>query len=88
MSESKEVVETQSTNDSEPKEKIDFNNFLLTPDHPLLEPFQRALKEHLQIQIARIKEDLYEIEDDVKRKETEIVDVGVQAYEVQQQVKL
>ncbi|CAG9864014.1 unnamed protein product [Phyllotreta striolata] len=79
MEEVSEVVE-------EAPKKEDFSNYFLDPDHPMLEPFQKALREHLQKQIAAIKEDLFGIDIETRKKEQEIEDVGLQAYEIQQQV--
>lgn len=59
---------------------------LLTPDHPLLEKFQQALKEHLLLQINRLKDDIFEIESETKQKSEEKEKLGVQTYEAQQMV--
>ncbi|KAG5870505.1 hypothetical protein JTB14_006837 [Gonioctena quinquepunctata] len=67
--------------DSLPNEKT-----ILSPDHPLLEKFQQALKEHLLLQINRMKDDIFEIENETKDKNAEREELGVQTYEAQQMV--
>ncbi|KAJ8917137.1 hypothetical protein NQ315_012629 [Exocentrus adspersus] len=58
----------------------------LTPDHPLLERFQNALKEHLLAQISRLESDIFESEMEAKKKNAEREQLGVQTYEAQQLV--
>ncbi|KAJ8953759.1 hypothetical protein NQ318_015415 [Aromia moschata] len=58
----------------------------LDPDHPLLEKFQKALKEHLLFQIERTKNDIFEYETEAKKKNAEREELGVQTYEAQQMV--
>lgn len=58
----------------------------LAPDHPLLEKFQRALKEHLLTQISRLEGDIFEYETETKKKNVEREQLGVQTYEAQQLV--
>ncbi|CAH2011669.1 unnamed protein product [Acanthoscelides obtectus] len=57
---------------------------LLSPDHPLLEQFQKSLKEHLLNQINRLKDDIFEYETAAKKKNVEREELGVRAYEAQQ----
>lgn len=61
-------------------------NGLLAPDHPLLEKFQKALKQHLLAQITHLKGEITEIENETKRKYDEKERLGVQTYEAQQMV--
>ncbi|CAG9864017.1 unnamed protein product [Phyllotreta striolata] len=71
---------------NEADEQTDVKNCFLDPDHPMLAPFQKALKAHLENQIKKLKDDILFIDSDIKTKEKEVEDLGVQAYEVQQQV--
>nr|CAH7722539.1 unnamed protein product [Callosobruchus chinensis] len=57
---------------------------LLSPDHPLLEQFQKSLKEHLLNQINRLKDDIFEYETAAKKKNIEREELGVRTYEAQQ----
>ncbi|XP_023021111.2 lethal (2) 41Ab [Leptinotarsa decemlineata] len=59
---------------------------VLSPDHPILEKFQQALKEHLLLQINRMKDDIFEIETETKKKNFEKEELGVRTYEAQQLV--
>lgn len=34
---------------------------MLHPDHPLLEKFQKALREHLEMQINQLTEQIFEL---------------------------
>lgn len=68
------------------EDAINFEKALLNPDHPLLEKFQHALKEHLLLQINRMKEEIFEIEAETKTKSEEKEKLGVQTYEAQQMV--
>ncbi|XP_045477303.1 coiled-coil domain-containing protein 40 [Harmonia axyridis] len=61
-------------------------NEILAPDHPALERFQKALKEHLLKQIERLNEEILELETDTKTKNAEKEEIGVEAYEIQQMV--
>lgn len=58
----------------------------LAPDHPLLERFQKALKEHLLTQISRLEGEIFECETETKKKNAEREQLGVQTYEAQQLV--
>ncbi|XP_018561589.1 coiled-coil domain-containing protein 40 [Anoplophora glabripennis] len=58
----------------------------LAPDHPLLQRFQKALKEHLLTQISRLEGEIFESESEAKKKNAEREQLGVQTYEAQQLV--
>ncbi|XP_018330107.1 coiled-coil domain-containing protein 40 isoform X2 [Agrilus planipennis] len=59
---------------------------LLSPDNPLLEKFQKALKEHLLKQIETIKSEVFELESGTKKLNVEREKLGVEVYEIQQQL--
>ncbi|XP_060530347.1 coiled-coil domain-containing protein 40 [Cylas formicarius] len=59
---------------------------VLDPGHPLLEKFQAALKEHYLVQIAKLQDEISELELETKQKITEKDFIGIQAYEIQQTV--
>ncbi|XP_044759572.1 coiled-coil domain-containing protein 40 [Coccinella septempunctata] len=61
-------------------------NEVLAPDHPALEKFQKALKEHLLKQIERLNEEIFELETVTKKKNAEKEAIGVETYETQQMV--
>lgn len=72
------------TNNAENTENLE--KAFLTPNHPLLEKFQQALKEHLLFQITRMKDEILEIEMETKKKSEEREKLGIQTYEAQQMV--
>ncbi|KAI4455957.1 coiled-coil domain-containing protein 40 [Holotrichia oblita] len=57
---------------------------VLEPEHPLLERFQRALKQHLEKQIDYLRNEILEYETAAKKKQAEKDQLGVDAYETQQ----
>ncbi|KAK9888236.1 hypothetical protein WA026_000503 [Henosepilachna vigintioctopunctata] len=59
---------------------------VLAPDHPALQRFQKALKEHLQRQIERLNEEIYEFDTTIKNKNAQKEEMGVAVYELQQAV--
>lgn len=59
---------------------------VLEPDHPLLEKYQQALKEHLLLQINHLKDEIFELETGTKKNNAEREELGVQNYEMQQNV--
>nr|CAD7396560.1 unnamed protein product [Timema cristinae] len=59
---------------------------LLEPKHPLMKRFQAALKSHLERQLLRLSEEVLELEAALKGKQTEREDLGVELYNVQQEV--
>ncbi|CAG9768078.1 unnamed protein product [Ceutorhynchus assimilis] len=61
-------------------------NAVLSPDHPLLQTFQAALKEHFLSQINCLKNEIFECETESKKKNEETEQIAVQAHEVQQMV--
>ncbi|CAH1155012.1 unnamed protein product [Phaedon cochleariae] len=72
--------------EEEPDMNVNLKKGVLNPDHPLLEKFQLALKEHLLLQINRMKEEIFEIESETKIKDAQREQLGVQTYEAQQMV--
>ncbi|KAL3274206.1 hypothetical protein HHI36_015620 [Cryptolaemus montrouzieri] len=61
-------------------------NEVLAPEHPALERFQNALKDHLLRQIEHLKEETFVYETNTKKKLAEKEQMGVEAYELQQVV--
>ncbi|KAF5290868.1 hypothetical protein FQR65_LT11507 [Abscondita terminalis] len=57
---------------------------LLDPDHPLLAPFQRTLKRHLENQIEHLKKEVFELENGAKKKSAMREQLGLETYENQQ----
>ncbi|XP_049823494.1 coiled-coil domain-containing protein 40 isoform X2 [Aethina tumida] len=57
---------------------------VLDPNHPMLERFQKALKEQLLIQIDTLKSEVHEYNIALQRKREERDSVGVRSYEAQQ----
>ncbi|CAH0563600.1 unnamed protein product [Brassicogethes aeneus] len=57
---------------------------VLSPDHPLLEKFQKALKNHLLAQIDSLKGEIFEYEVSTAKKNEEKEHIGVKSYEAQQ----
>lgn len=76
-----EMGDTENIYNTESPEKA-----FLNPEHPLLEKFQQALKEHLLFQINRMKDEIFEIELETNKKSEEREKLGVQTYEAQQMV--
>nr|CAD7570180.1 unnamed protein product [Timema californicum] len=59
---------------------------LLEPKHPLMKRFQAALKAHLERQLLRLSEEVLELEAALKGKQVEREDLGVELYNLQQEV--
>jgi DNA repair exonuclease SbcCD ATPase subunit len=57
---------------------------VLDPDNPLLDRFQKALKEHLLRQINHLKDDIYEYECGTKKSNAKRDELGIFIYEQQQ----
>ncbi|RZC34989.1 coiled-coil domain-containing protein 40, partial [Asbolus verrucosus] len=60
---------------------------VLDPDNPLLEKFQKALKEHLLRQIDHLKEEIFEYDTGIKKNNAQREELGVLVYETQQIVE-
>ncbi|KAJ8930557.1 hypothetical protein NQ314_016638 [Rhamnusium bicolor] len=80
-----EITNSETTS-MESTDSVNIEKCSLSPDHPLLEKFQKALKEHLLFQIARVKDEIFENESETKMKNAEREQLGVQTYEAQQMV--
>lgn len=59
---------------------------VLHPDHPLMQRFQNKLKEQLSRHHNRIDLELRELAEDVKKQKDEREELGVNLYEVQQEL--
>ncbi|PSN31759.1 hypothetical protein C0J52_14584 [Blattella germanica] len=59
---------------------------VLDPDHPLMKRFQTALKSHLERQYNRLNEEVLELEAIIKKQQVECEDLGVNVYDMQQEV--
>merc|ERR1712168_1456618 len=59
---------------------------VLHPDHPLMQRFQNKLKEQLTRHHHRIDLELRELTEDVKKQNSEREELGVNLYEVQQEL--
>lgn len=57
---------------------------ILEPEHPLLEKFQKTLKEHLLKQIEHLKSEIFEFETAAQKKDADREKLGIEAYEMQQ----
>ncbi|XP_971171.2 coiled-coil domain-containing protein 40 [Tribolium castaneum] len=57
---------------------------VLHPDNPLLEKFQKALKEHLLRQINHLKNDIFEYDCGTKKNNARREELGIMVYEQQQ----
>ncbi|XP_022900304.2 coiled-coil domain-containing protein 40 [Onthophagus taurus] len=79
--------ETKKKEEEEAKKKAEEDdeaaNAVLEPEHPLLQKFQLALKEHLLRQIEHLKNEAFEYEAGAKLKIGEKESLGTQAYEFQ-----
>lgn len=61
---------------------------MLPADHPLLERFQKALKEHLLKVTAQLENEIVDLDDSIKKKDDEIADVGSKLYDLQSQIEI
>jgi chromosome segregation ATPase len=59
----------------------------LPSDHPLLERFQRALKDHLLKVQGQLEEEIAELDHSIKEKDEEIADVGSKLYDLQIEIE-
>ncbi|EEB12818.1 conserved hypothetical protein [Pediculus humanus corporis] len=62
------------------------DTLVLEPDHPMMEKFQIALKNHLLKQIGKLDEQIFEMNLEIKRKEKEKEETGVELYTFQQEI--
>lgn len=59
----------------------------LPSDHPLLERFQRALKEHLMKVKGQLEEEIADLDHSIKEKDEEIAEVGSKLYDLQNEIE-
>lgn len=64
------------------------NGGLLPADHPLLERFQRALKEHLMKVKFQLETEIVELDHSIKAKDDEITDVGSKLFDLQNDIEI
>lgn len=61
---------------------------LLPADHPLLERFQRALKEHLLKVTNQLENEITDLDDSIKKKDDEIADIGSKLFDLQNEIEV
>lgn len=61
---------------------------LLPADHPLLEKFQRALKEHLLKVTAQLENEIVELDHSIAKKDEYIAEVGSKLFDLQNQIEI
>lgn len=64
------------------------NSGLLPADHPLLERFQKALKEHLMKVKLQLETEIVELDHSIKAKDEEITDVGSKLFDLQNDIEI
>lgn len=65
----------------------DHGTGLLSADHPLMERFQRALKDHLLKVKSQMENEIYDIDHAMKEKTDEIADVGAKLFDLQNEIE-
>ncbi|KAJ9573883.1 hypothetical protein L9F63_008743 [Diploptera punctata] len=60
---------------------------VLDPSHPLMKRFQNALRKHLERQYNRLNEEVLELEATIKKKELERKELGINLYDVNQELR-
>jgi len=66
---------------------IDVGSGLLRADHPLLERFQRALKDHLLKIQSQLENEIVELDHSIKAKDDEIAEVGSKLFDLQNEIE-
>lgn len=61
---------------------------LLPADHPLLERFQRALREHLLKVKSQLENEIVDLDHSIKAKDDEIADVGSKLFDLQSEIEV
>lgn len=64
------------------------NGGLLPADHPLLERFQRALKEHLMKVKLQLETEIVDLDHSIKSKDEEIMEVGSKLFDLQNDIEI
>ncbi|XP_055386329.1 coiled-coil domain-containing protein 40 [Condylostylus longicornis] len=85
VKEIEDFLEITSQTESETSEVE--NTGVLPEDHPLLERFQKALREHLLRVESQLNNEIFDIEQQIKLKKKAHEDVGCKLYDMQQEVK-
>ncbi|KAK6624358.1 hypothetical protein RUM44_011217 [Polyplax serrata] len=68
------------------EEDEDTTPLVLEPDHPMMQRFQAALKAHLLKQIDKLSNQVFELDHEIKQKEKEKEETGLELYAVQEEV--
>lgn len=71
-------------NENEQDENVSY----LPADHPLMERFQNALKEHLMKIKNQLEEEIAEIDHSVKEKDEQIAEVGAKLFDLQNEIEV
>ncbi|OAF66120.1 Coiled-coil domain-containing protein 40 [Intoshia linei] len=59
---------------------------VLDPDHPLLERFQKSLQAHIKSQLERVSTELWENQEELKRKKVGRENIALDLYRLQQEL--
>jgi hypothetical protein len=81
-----EDYEDEAESEGEESDEGDREMIVLDPDHPLMQRFQKALKNHLDKQNEKVSLELRELLEASKNKKREREDAGVELYGVQQEL--
>ena len=83
------MIESVKSEDDHDLEDLGVDNGGLLPaDHPLLERFQRALKEHLMKVKLQLETEIVELDHSIKAKDDEITDVGSKLFDLQNDIEI
>jgi coiled-coil domain-containing protein 40 len=81
------VPKESADNDEESVEHLP-DTGLLPADHPLLERFQRALREHLLKVKNQLENEIVDLDHSIKGKDEEIADIGSKLFDLQNEIEV
>ena len=82
------MIESAKSEDDQLEDLGVDNGGLLPADHPLLERFQRALKEHQMKVKLQLETEIVDLDQSIKAKDEEITDVGSKLFDLQNNIEI
>lgn len=83
------MIPRQSSSDGESEEEEEQHDSsqLLDADHPLMQRFQQALKDHLQKVKGQLEDEILDLDHKIKEKNDSIAEVGAKLFDLQNDIE-
>lgn len=79
--------QSSSDGESEEEEEQHDSSQLLDADHPLMQRFQQALKDHLQKVKGQLEDEILDLDHKIKEKNDSIAEVGAKLFDLQNDIE-